>query len=114
MKLRAPRCRDAKFVTSSAACQLAQSAPAPAGASAPRASALARRSASSSAGLLMGMESDPLGHRLHRAEARVPRHQQEEQEIDDGKDAREKHVEAFGRLQCEIAEYHERQRKQAE
>src|ERR1700683_5029964 len=107
MKLRAPRCREALLVTSSAACQLIQSAPAPAPSSAAAAAPLARTQASSSARLMGLMKNHSLGHRFHLVDARVPRHQEEEQEITDGKDARENYVDPFGRLQAQIAERNE-------
>src|ERR1700679_458690 len=108
MKLRAPRCRDARFVTSSAACHVIQSAPAPgAGSVAAAAAPLARTQATRSARLMVFMKNHSFGHGFHFVDARVPRHQDEVREIADGEDAREDDVQPFGRLQPEVAEYHE-------
>src|SRR5450759_4023687 len=115
MKLRAPRCRDAVLVTSSSARQLSQSAPAPPPPSAAPQALPARRSpASSSAFLAVPMISHSVRHRLHLVDARVPRHQQEECEIDRGEDARENHVQAFSRLQAKISERDEGYGEEAE
>src|SRR5262249_21009191 len=50
------------------------------------------------------MVSHPLRHGPHGIETRVERHEQEEQEIDGGEDARQDDVQAFRRLQAEVAE----------
>src|ERR1700722_14360189 len=105
MKLRAPRCRDARLVTSSPARHVIQSAPAPgAGSVAAAAAPLARTQATMSARLFMFMKNHSFGHGLHLVDARIPRHQDEVREITDGEDAREDDVQPFGRLEAEGGE----------
>src|SRR6516165_462378 len=118
-------------VTLVLACQLCQSAPnfaAPpaaadssaAPAAAPCASTAARNAAASSVrgcraapqaarrlaprSASVRMVGHPLGHGLHGIETRVERHEQEEQEIDGGEDARQDDVQAFRRLHAEVTE----------
>src|ERR1700676_3615874 len=105
MKLRAPRCKEAMLVTSSAARHVIQSAPAPPPASVAAAAApLATMHTRSSARLRVPMKNHSIRDRFRLVDARVPRHLQKVCEIAAGKDARQDHVEPLGGLQAQIAE----------
>src|ERR1700691_3874676 len=75
-------------------------------------SATARSARMARSAALVRMEGHPPRNRLHRIERAVERHQQEEQEVNDGKHPRERDVQAFRRLQSEVAERDERHREQ--
>src|SRR6266853_3140736 len=96
--------------TSLAACQLCQSAPNPAACGAPAASSAAHApcvagaAAASSAAASnasrpspasVRMVDDSVGYGLHRVDAAVERHEQEEREVDGRENARQHHVQAL-------------------
>src|SRR5256885_9990730 len=102
--------------TSLAACQLCQSAPTaagtggpPAASSAAHAPCVAAAAADSSDAARnpplprpasVRMEDHSVGHGLHRVDAAVERHEQEEREVDGRENARQHHIQAFRRLQA--------------
>src|SRR5262245_62040348 len=105
MKLRAPRCSDARLLTSFPAgtCQLA---PPPCSAAKDVPPTASARTATS-ARVLVRMVGHPLGRRLHRVDARIPGHENEVREVDDREYAREEHIEPLGGLQAEIHQHQE-------
>src|SRR5579862_9129901 len=111
MKLRAPRCNDARSLTELPACQLSQStgfcssalacgaADSPActiNGNVPSARTLSRQLAS------LRMEGHPLRYGLYRIPARVPVHQGEERKIGHAADSRQRDIDALRRLQTQI------------
>src|SRR5580698_2074467 len=101
MKSRAPRCRDLMSVISVPACWRAISPPSCASATP------AGRSAAAMSSNRLIMTRDPLRHRLDAVEARVPRHQQEESEIQDGANLGQHRIDARRRLEAAETEHDE-------
>src|ERR1700684_2052006 len=115
MKLRAPRCSEARSSTELPARQLSQCtaelavASAAAGSAAASASGATNRIRTAAANL--AMVRDSLGYRLDRIDARIKRHQPEVREIRHREDARHRHVGLLCRLHPQVHEHQERNRE---
>src|ERR1700724_3767366 len=86
MKLRAPRCSDSMLLMSVPACG---SDPSPSCADATPTDSAVPNSATAINIRRLRMSSDPLRHRLHAVDFRVPGHQQKESEIERRTDLRQ-------------------------
>src|SRR5450755_2033957 len=109
MKLRAPRCKEARSVTELPACQFCQSTGAAASGSPSAAGAESGNMPIASISIAsLRMERDSFGHGLYRIDAAVERHQYEESEIRHTAHARQGHVNTLRRLQPQIHQAEER------
>src|SRR5665213_4405729 len=114
MKLRAPRCNDARSVTELPACQFCQSTGFAASGS-PWASADSGNATTASMSIAsLTMERDSFGYRLHRIDAAIEWHQHKEGEIRHAAHARQGHVNALRRLQTQVHQTEERHYEQRE
>src|SRR6266700_2596760 len=100
MKLRAPRCNDSMFLMSVPAC----GSPSPSSADATPADSAVPNSATAINIKCLRMARDPLRHRLHAVDLRVPGHQQKESEIQRRADLGELRIDAGRRFQSTHAE----------
>src|ERR1700687_1500676 len=108
MKLRAPRCSDSTLLMSVPACG---SDPSPSCADATPADSAVPNSATAINIKRLRMSRDPLRHRLHAVDFRVPGHQQKEREIQRRADLRQLRIDAGRRFQSADAEDDESHRK---
>src|ERR1700746_3908443 len=95
MKLRAPRCSDSMFLMSVPAC----GSPSPSSADATPTGSGVPNSATAINIKCLRMSRDPLRHRLHTVDFRVPGHQQKEGEIQRRADLGQLRIDPGGRLQ---------------
>src|SRR5579859_2062323 len=95
MKLRAPRCSDSVFLMSAPEC----GSPSPSSADATPTDSAVPMSAAAINIMCLRMSRDPLRHRLHAVDFRVPGHQQKESEIERRADLGQLRIDAGRRLQ---------------
>src|SRR6266478_7184671 len=108
MKLRAPRCSDSVLLMSAPACG---SDPSPSSADAAPMDSAVPNSATAININRLRMSRDPLRHRLHAVDLRVPGHQQEESEIQRRADLGQLWIDAGRRFQSADAKDDEGHRK---
>src|SRR5882762_3712953 len=111
MKLRAPRCSDSVFLMSAPACG---SDPSPSCADATPTDSTVPNSVTAINIKRLRMSRDPLRHRLHAVDFRVPGHQQKECEIKCRADLGQLRIDAGRRFQSADAEDDEGHRKYAQ